>query len=123
MNQGQESRFEHMLFVCTNEGRQGDNKRRCGKHEAATLLDRLKAAIVAKGYKGKVRATRSGCLDLCARGCAAVVYSRDKPARETWYTHLTPDDAEPLLESHVVQGTSYAGARERFAAQTAEKKS
>ena len=96
------ARYERIVFVCTNEGREGDEKARCGKQGGQQLLDRLKARAKAEGMKGRVRITRSGCLDLCARGCAALAVGGPQPDREAWYIHLTPDDADKLFEEAIL---------------------
>ncbi len=93
------ARYRHVIFVCTNERPEG--KECCKKSGSPVLLERLKAAIKARKLSGEVRATASGCLDMCKTGCAAVVYSEGKPGRETWYGNLTPDDAEKILECHL----------------------
>ncbi|RYF03193.1 MAG: hypothetical protein EOO40_12485 [Deltaproteobacteria bacterium] len=54
--------------------------------------------------KGRVRVTRSGCLDFCAKGCALAIFSARVPQPETWYTHLGPTDADALFDSHIVRG-------------------
>lgn len=71
------------------------------------LLDRMKAEVAALGLKGRVRVTRSGCLDLCAKGCAVAAFSRDPDRKETWYTHLGADDAKGLIEAHCVRHETY----------------
>lgn len=112
------SRFEQFILVCNNVGREGDTKARCGKQGADELLARLRAQVEAKGHKGRVRIIRSGCLDLCAKGCAAVAFSgakdkADPNAQETWFTHLSPDDAEPLYAAHVERNEPYVPLKRR----------
>lgn len=103
-----DTRFEHIFFVCTNEGQPGQTKRRCALTGGVSLLQRMKAKVAALGLKGRVRVTRSGCLDLCAKGCAVAAFSRDPERKQTWYTHLCADDAERLIEAHCVRNERFA---------------
>ena len=98
------ARYEHVLFVCTNERDPDDPRGSCTARGGVELLGRLKALTHEHGLKGKVRATASGCLDMCGSGCAVAVFSQDAPAAQTWYAHVTPDDAEELFRNHVLQG-------------------
>lgn len=98
------ARFKHVLFVCTNSRDKADARGDCANRGGAELLSRLKELTAVHKLKGQVRVTRSGCLDYCAKGCALAVFSEGLPARETWYTHVTPGDADALFESHVLRG-------------------
>ena len=98
------ARFKHILFVCTNSRDKDDARKDCATRGGAELLSRLKELTALHKLKGQVRVTRSGCLDYCAKGCVLAVYSEGLPARETWYTHVTPSDADALFESHVLRG-------------------
>jgi (2Fe-2S) ferredoxin len=72
------------------------------------LLDGLRQGVAANGLRGKVRVTSAGCLDLCARGCAVAVFSADPSTPETWYSNLTPADAEAIVRDHLVGNTPVA---------------
>lgn len=102
------ARFRHLVFVCTNERAADDPRGSCKQRGARELLSRLKELGHAHGLKRQVRVTSSGCLDLCAKGCAAVAFSSEGAARETWYTQLTAQDADRLFESHILRGEPLA---------------
>ena len=96
------SRFDHLLFVCQKQRPPGNTRGDCSEKGSAELLDRLKAMTKEHGLKGKVRVTASGCLDFCAKGCTVVAMSNNADSPETWYTGVSPADAEALFESHVL---------------------
>ncbi len=98
------ARFDHTLFVCTHSRDPDRPQGCCAARGGEALLTRLKALVQEHGVQGRVRVVRAGCLDLCRKGCALVAFSAHGPAPETWYTHLTADDAAPLFEAHVVRG-------------------
>lgn len=96
------ARFDHLMFVCTNAGREGDTKTRCAARGGEALLARLKACASDSGRpKGSIRVTRSGCLGLCAKGAAVLALSDagDGQLSERWHVRLGPDDAEAVLEA------------------------
>ena len=94
------ARFEHLFFVCTHSRPAEGGKRSCGA-EGDALLARMKAWVDEHKLKGRVRVVRSGCLDLCSRGCAVVALAAAAPAPQAWYTRLSPDDADALMAQHV----------------------
>lgn len=96
------SRFRHMVFVCTNERDASDPRGDCKSRGGEALLERLKALVGEHKLKGKVRVTKSGCLDYCAKGCAVAVFSENPAHRETWYTRVTASDADALFASHIL---------------------
>ncbi len=98
------ARFDHMVFVCTNERDPSDPRGSCAMRGSRDILDRLKQLVHEHKLKGKVRVTSSGCLDYCAKGCTVAVFSGDPRIRETWYTHVTPADADELFEKHILGG-------------------
>ena len=98
------TRFKHIVFVCTKGRDKDDPKGSCAVRGANELLDRMKSLTKEHKLKGRVRVTSSGCLDYCEKGCTVAVFSSEGEARETWYTHLEPNDAERLFETHILGG-------------------
>ena len=97
-------RFKHLIMVCTNQRDASDPRGSCTGRGSAAILERLKQLTHERKLKGQVRVTSCGCLDLCSKGCAAVVFSDDPNLGETWYTRLTLADADLLFENHVQKG-------------------
>lgn len=98
------ARYRHLLLVCTHDRDASDPRGSCAARGSRELLGQLKGLAHEHGEVETVRATASGCLGMCKRGCAVAVFSEDVPAAETWYCHVTPDDAEALFEGHVLGG-------------------
>jgi (2Fe-2S) ferredoxin len=67
-------RFERYVFVCTNERPEGERVSCglsfCGKELAARLKEDVKKA----GEAGKIRISKSGCLDVCEEGANVLIY-------------------------------------------------
>lgn len=86
--------FKRTLFVCVN-CRDAGERPSCAApgRDGLALLEALKAEVKARGLKGKVRVSRSGCLDLCEQGPNAFLYPEG-----TWYHGLSAADAPRLAE-------------------------
>ena len=86
--------FKRTLFVCTH-AREGAERPSCAAsgRDGLAVLEALKAEVKARGLKGKVRVSRSGCLDLCEQGPNAFLYPEG-----TWFGGLKAADAPRLAE-------------------------
>ena len=86
--------FERHVFVCTRgewcPAVDGDG---LGVHAA------LKSAVKARGLGDRIRINHAGCFSQCGNGPMAVVYPEG-----VWYAALTPQDAEEIVERHLVGG-------------------
>src|SRR6185503_19862018 len=86
-------KFEKYVFVCTNERPAGERvscgTSFCGKGLAVKLKDAVKKA----GAAGKVRVSKSGCLDVCEDGANVLIYPDD-----LWLKTTQIDDIPAILE-------------------------
>ena len=65
--------YRRTLFVCTNK-RDDDSRPSCADRGSEKICEALKEEIKKRGLKGKVRAMRSGCHDLCEKGPNVMVF-------------------------------------------------
>jgi (2Fe-2S) ferredoxin len=91
--------YEHHLFFCLNERKNGEAC--CASHDAQAAFDHCKSRVKAEGLAGPggVRVNKAGCLDRCAGGPVAVVY----PAG-VWYTYVDRSDIDEIVDVHLKQG-------------------
>jgi len=91
--------YEHHLFFCLNERKDGEAC--CASHDAQAAFDHCKSRVKAEGLAGPggVRVNKAGCLDRCAGGPVAVVY----PAG-VWYTYVDRSDIDEIVDVHLKQG-------------------
>ena len=93
------AKFEHHLFICTNQRESGHPRGSCNSDGSGELHQLFKAGVSRRGLKGKVRANKAGCLDQCEHGPNVVVYPE-----AVWYGHVTAGDVDEILDSHIVGG-------------------
>lgn len=63
------SKFDKYVFVCENE-RTGEA---CCMPEGLRIREALKSLVKSRGLAGKIRVSRSGCLDVCADGPSVLI--------------------------------------------------
>jgi (2Fe-2S) ferredoxin len=91
--------FQYHVFVCENARDPSDPRGSCKHRNSDAVMAALKDGAKAAGLKGKVRVNRAGCLDHCEHGPVVVVYPE-----AVWYHVPTTEDAEEILNSHLVGG-------------------
>ncbi|MBI1948933.1 MAG: (2Fe-2S) ferredoxin domain-containing protein [Deltaproteobacteria bacterium] len=97
-------RFDHHVFVCTNERAAEDPKGSCARKGSGALQQHLKERCHQLGLKGRVRINNAGCLDACALGPSVVVYGAADPPEGVWYTLRTIEEVDRVIDQHLVGG-------------------
>ena len=92
-------KFEKHLFICCNQRDPGHRRGCCDPAGQAQLQFLFKQKLALRGFKKRVRANMSGCLDQCEHGPTVVVYPDG-----VWYGRVTAADVEEIIESHIVNG-------------------
>lgn len=92
-------RFERHLFVCINQRAPGHPKGSCAASGGEAVRERFVQELARRGLHGRLRANKSGCLDLCECGVTVVVYPD-----QVWYGRVTPDDVPEIVDQHLVGG-------------------
>ena len=83
-------RFQKYLFVCENT--RADGSACCGAAGASLYL-KLKEAAKAAGFAGRVRVSRTGCLDACADGPNVLLMPDN-----TWFKKVSESDIDSILK-------------------------
>jgi (2Fe-2S) ferredoxin len=86
--------FEKLILVCLNE--RTDGRESCRPRGAAEVHARLKEWVRQHGLSHRVRVSKSGCLDQCARGITVVVLPEF-----SWYGGVTLEDVDRIIADHL----------------------
>lgn len=83
--------YKKFIFVCVNQRPPGERVC-CANAGGLVLYARLKNMIKDRGLQGRIRVTKSGCLDRCEDGPNIMVFPDN-----VWYSHVAEADLEPLV--------------------------
>ncbi len=80
------------VFVCTND--RGGERKSCADNSSKLIKAKLKEAVNAEGWKGKIRVSTSGCMGLCAKGSNVMIYPQ-----KIWFSDVFPEDVDELMSA------------------------
>lgn len=69
------NQYRKQIFICCNEKEDGSG---CGTIGGGILREDLKKMVREKGLNQEIRVVKSGCLNYCQEGIAAVIYPEGK---------------------------------------------
>ncbi len=92
-------RYARHIFICTNRRRDEDPKGSCAQKGSEDIRETFKRELHARGIKLKVRANKSGCLDVCEHGPNVVIYPEG-----VWYSNVKKEDVVEIIEKHIIRG-------------------
>ena len=87
--------YRRMIFICTNI-REEDGRPACGLRGSEKICETFKAEVKKRGLKGKIRALKSGCMDLCEKGPNVMIFPEG-----TLHSGVTPADVPFLIEKYL----------------------
>ncbi|MFQ5468276.1 MAG: ferredoxin [Kiloniellaceae bacterium] len=90
--------YRRHVFCCVNERPDGHARGCCKEKGAVRVRNYMKARAKELGL-ADVRVNASGCLDRCELGPTVVIYPEG-----IWYTCRTTEDADEILQIHLVEG-------------------
>ena len=82
------------IFVCSNVRENHPENPGCGAKGGSLLKDRIKEAVAARGWKGKVRVSTSGCLGLCAEGPNVLLHPQG-----IWFSAVRETELDEILQT------------------------
>src|SRR5689334_14858981 len=90
--------YKRMIFVCTNR-REDGSRPACGLRGSEEFCEILKEEVKKRGLKGKVRALKSGCMDLCELGPNIMVFPEG-----ILHTGVHKEDIPVLIDAYLNNG-------------------
>jgi len=91
MTEPRPSPYAAHILVCVND-RQGASKA-CGDGLGMSIKDLLKSGVEARGWKGRVRVSHTGCMGLCARGPNVMIHPQG-----VWFSGVGSADVTAILD-------------------------
>ncbi|MBH10548.1 MAG: ferredoxin [Candidatus Marinimicrobia bacterium] len=91
------SKYKKHILVCVKERPNGHPRGSCIEFGGMDIRTKFVQLINKHNLKGIVRASKSGCLDICEVGPNVVIYPQN-----IWYTGVTIEDVEEIFLSSVL---------------------
>lgn len=88
-------KYQKHVFICTNQ--KDAPKKCCGEAHGLELVEAFKQAMKERGLLPDMRAQRTGCLDVCPKGPALIVYPEG-----ILYGNVQLSDVDEIVDSHLV---------------------
>ena len=89
VNTKADTREKHIL-VCHGTG--------CTSSKSPKILENFRKILKEKNVEN-VRVIMTGCFGLCAKGPIVIIRPED-----TFYSNVTPEDCEEIIQTHIVEG-------------------
>jgi (2Fe-2S) ferredoxin len=90
-------RYEKHIFVCVKERSVNHPRGCCLEKGSMEIRKKFVQLINQHGLRGKVRANKSGCLDVCEMGVNLVIYPNN-----FWYTGVTEKDVDEIFKTSIL---------------------
>ena len=81
---------EKHILVCHGTG--------CTSSKSPKIIENFRRILEEKGINN-VRVIQTGCFGLCAKGPIVIIRPED-----VFYAHVSPDDCEEIINTHIVEG-------------------
>ena len=94
--------YDKHIFICINE-RKNSTRSSCGEAHGLELVSAFKEEIKKRDIQLKLRAQKSGCLDICDFGPTVVVYPEG-----IFYVGVELSDVNEIIEEHIIHNRPVA---------------
>jgi (2Fe-2S) ferredoxin len=89
--------YDKHIFICVNQRAEGAPRKSCGEAHGMEIVEAFKKKLKEKNLPIKLRAQKSGCLDICDFGQTLVVYPEG-----VFYVGVSLNDVDEIIEEHIV---------------------
>ena len=89
--------YEKHIFICTNQRTIGAHRKSCGEVHGMEIVEAFKTKLKALNLLVKLRAQKSGCLDICDFGQTIVVYPEG-----VFYVGVELNDVDEIIQEHII---------------------
>ncbi|MBK7181843.1 MAG: (2Fe-2S) ferredoxin domain-containing protein [Bacteroidetes bacterium] len=89
--------YDKHIFICVNQRAEGAPRKSCGEAHGMEIVEAFKKKLKEKKLSIKLRAQKSGCLDICDFRQTLVVYPEG-----IFYVGVSLNDVDEIIEEHIV---------------------
>jgi (2Fe-2S) ferredoxin len=89
--------YDKHIFICVNQRAEGAARKSCGEAHGMEIVDAFKKRLKELNLPIKLRAQKSGCLDICDFGQTVVVYPEG-----VFYVGVEINDVNEIIDEHIV---------------------
>ncbi len=89
--------YDKHIFICTNQRAPGASRKSCGETHGMGIVDAFKKKLKDLDLPIKLRAQKSGCLDICDFGQTLVVYPEG-----VFYVGIELSDVDEIINEHII---------------------
>jgi (2Fe-2S) ferredoxin len=89
--------YDKHVFICTNQRAEGAHRRSCGEAHGMDIVEAFKMKLKAMKLPIRIRAQRSGCLDICDFGQTVAVYPEG-----VFYVGVEVTDVDEIIQEHLL---------------------
>ena len=89
--------YDKHIFICTNQRAEGAARKSCGEVHGMEIVDAFRKKLKELNLPIKLRAQKSGCLDICDFGQTIVVYPEG-----VFYVGVELGDIDEIIREHII---------------------
>ena len=89
--------YDKHIFICTNQRPPSAPRKSCGEAHGLEIVDAFKKKLKELNLPVKIRAQKSGCLDICDFGQTVVVYPEG-----VFYVGVEVGDIDEIINEHII---------------------
>ncbi len=89
--------YDKHIFICTNQRAEGAARKSCGEANGLAIVESFKKKLKERNLPIKLRAQKSGCLDICDFGQTIVIYPEG-----IFYVGVQLTDIDEIIEEHII---------------------
>ena len=89
--------YDKHIFICINQRAPEAPRKSCGEAHGLEIVDAFKQKLKEKNLPIKIRAQKSGCLDICDFGQTLVIYPEG-----VFYVGVELSDIDEIIEEQII---------------------
>jgi (2Fe-2S) ferredoxin len=89
--------YDKHIFICINQRAEGAHRKSCGEAHGMEIVEAFKKKLKELNLPIKLRAQKSGCLDICDFGQTIVIYPEG-----IFYAGVELSDVDEIIHEHIV---------------------